>query len=96
MASDAVAVAVASGTAGQLIQTGASTLFGWSLGENAGAVAKAYIRDGVDTSGTIVAVIRFLANGSSVHSISPRGIRCKTGIYLDKTTTTIEGAIFVG
>jgi len=88
----ATVVASASGSGDVALVGSACTLLGWSFAESAGSpnTAKAYLRDGTDATGTIVATIT-LNPSESIRETGPAsGIKCATGLYLDRVSGSCE------
>lgn len=80
-----------------VIYTGGGVLFGWSVSENAGPAAPGtvVIRDGVDVSGPILAVIELPADRSDTESLGPEGLSFMKGIFVE-ITGTVRGSIYLG
>jgi hypothetical protein len=88
---------VATGTTDIQVASGRVTLYGFALLEDAGtpAVAKAIFRNGTSTAGDAVMPINFLAS-ESVREWFPQGILFPNGLFLDKTSGSLSGAVFLG
>lgn len=69
----------------------AGRLMSFSCSESTGSAgAKFYLRDGTDSTGTIVAIVT-LAPGESVRdSFGPNGITLTAGLWLDRVSGTTE------
>lgn len=70
-------------------------LKGWSIAESTGAAgASFYLRDGIDATGPIVAIVKLAANESSREWFGLQGIQFKTGIFVDRLTGSSELVLF--
>lgn len=88
----AVPTTVASGTGNVAAVATACSLMGWSFRENAAATAALIIRDG--SGGTVIAEVT-LAAGESIRDVAPgAGIRCLTGVYIERTSGTTKGSVW--
>lgn len=87
---------VTTGTASVQVITGAATVFGWSVRENAGspAAATVEIRDGTTDGGTLIGVVNLGASESVRDWFGPQGIKFSTGIRFVKPTGTSLGTVW--
>lgn len=89
------AIYVASGSAGVQPLTGAATVLGFSVRENAGtpAAASITIRNGASSSAPAIAVINLSAGSSQTADIP--AIDCLSGIFVDRISGTTELVVYV-
>lgn len=97
MSSPVHAVPLASGAGDLAITDRPGVLMGFSIRESAAvaAVATVIIRDGIDNTGKILAVVELAADKSETKWFGPTGKRVNTGIWVDRVIGETEGAIDV-
>lgn len=75
---------------------GPCRLYGWSLTEATGAaVAAINLRDGGDTNSPKISLVTLLANESRVDWLSATGLWCKTGVFADIVTGSVDVTLYV-
>lgn len=84
-------------TAGNEALKGELSFYGYSIRESAtvAAVATVILRDGLDDTGKIVAVIELAANASTQAWHGPQGIRINKGLFVDRVAGETEGAVYL-
>lgn len=84
----------AAGSSG-VVLSGRCLLMGWGLKESTGNVASAInIRNGQDASGQIVVPISLTAGQSRSDWMAPRGVWCRTGLFVENVTGSTIGALW--
>lgn len=85
------------GQAGNKVSGSAGRLMGWTFRELTGAgTALIYIRDGIDNTGLLVAVISLGARESARDNFGPAGLSIGAGLFVDVAQGSVEGALYLG
>lgn len=80
---------------GKAVVKKAADILGWSFVETTGVNgARVDIYDGIDNTGTLIAVVQLNASESVIVYLSDQGIHCLVGIYLDVKNGSVEGSVW--
>lgn len=92
----ATAVPIPVTTTSRLIYSRPTVVMGWAFVETTGtANATVYLRNGRDAGGTLVVPISLLSAQSTRDYLSPAGVYCDSGIYLQVISGSVTGSVWV-
>jgi hypothetical protein len=79
----------------QLIAAGNAVLYGFEVSDDTQSSVHAHLHNGTDNTGPIVAGVKPPNNDHDAFWFGPNGVHCPDGIFLDVTSGTPEGSVFV-
>jgi len=79
----------------QLIAADDGVLYGFEVSDDTQSSVHAHIHHGTDNTGPIITGVKPPNGGHDAIWFGPNGVHCPDGIFLDVTSGTPEGSVFV-